>query len=214
MPATETLTIHTDGAARGNPGPAAFAYVIAHEGQTAIEEARCMGRATNNVAEYTALVEGLGHALKLGTRFHIAVHSDSELMVKQMKGEYKVKNEDLRPLYEEALQLARKFEGGVSYTHVRRGENKRADELCNEALDGKRSNGESTPSDSRRPEPKAVARPEKPLPQGLHAEALACLRDASGRWAKGDGPTPEIVWSQLTEMLRKHLVSQLTPPGT
>jgi ribonuclease HI len=138
MPEHPLLTIHTDGASRGNPGAAAFAYVIRGEQVPLIEEAGCLGTMTNNQAEYTALVRALEHAVRLGPRFRLHIHSDSELMVKQMKGEYKVKNPDLIDLYQQAKELARAFEGGVQYTHVRRERNKRADELCNEALDGRR----------------------------------------------------------------------------
>ena len=132
------LTIHTDGASRGNPGEAAFAYVISRDGQPPIEEADCLGEMTNNQAEYTALVRALEHALELGARHRVIVHSDSELMVKQMNGEYRVKNEELRDLYEQACALRRRFDGPVTIRHVRREQNKRADQLCNEALDGKR----------------------------------------------------------------------------
>src|SRR5271154_6432896 len=99
MSDTDLLTIHTDGAARGNPGPAAFAFVIARSGDTVAEEHGLLGNATNNVAEYTALVKALERASRLGAR-KLVVNSDSELMVKQMRGEYKVKHEGLLPLYE------------------------------------------------------------------------------------------------------------------
>src|SRR5439155_4913569 len=81
------LLIHIDGAARGNPGPAAFAYVIAREGHPVVEHAECMGETTNNVAEYTALVRALERAGELGGQ-HVLVKSDSELLVKQMNGVY------------------------------------------------------------------------------------------------------------------------------
>src|ERR1700730_5607079 len=136
----DVLPIHTDGAARGNPGPAAFAYVIARDGAPPIEECGCLGRMTNNQAEYTALVRGLEHAARLGTAQQVQVFSDSELMVKQMRGEYRVKNEELRDLYEQARELAGLFPP-VLFQHVRREQNSRADALCNEALDGKRGGG-------------------------------------------------------------------------
>ena len=101
MPNADVLTIHTDGAARGNPGPAAYAYVIERNGEPLIEEAERLGETTNNQAEYMALVEALEHALALGSHYRVIVHSDSELMVKQLNGEYRVKNEDLLPLWEE-----------------------------------------------------------------------------------------------------------------
>lgn len=138
MDEATVLTIYTDGASRGNPGEAAFAYVINRDDQPTIEGAGRLGQMTNNQAEYTALVRALEHALELGPQHRLLVHSDSELMVKQMNGEYRVKNEDLRDLYEQACALRRRFEGPVTIQHVRREQNKRADQLCNEALDGKR----------------------------------------------------------------------------
>src|SRR5262245_3527425 len=101
MSETDVFTIHTDGAARGNPGPAAFAYPIERPGAPAIEVKGRLGETTNNVAEYTAVLRALEHARRLGAR-RVAVLSDSELMVNQMTGKYKVKHEGLRPLYEEA----------------------------------------------------------------------------------------------------------------
>ncbi len=127
------LTIHTDGAARGNPGPAAFAYVIRRNGHPDIEEHGCLGSATNNVAEYIALVRALTHAAQLGAET-VLLHSDSELMVKQMNGEYRVKNVDLKRHYEDAKRAAAGIKS-LTIRHVRREENSRADELCNQALD-------------------------------------------------------------------------------
>jgi ribonuclease HI len=124
----------TDGGARGNPGPAAFAYVLEDEhGDVLAAHGEAIGVATNNVAEYSALIAGLEKAVELAVR-ELEVISDSELMVKQMRGEYKVKNEALRELSLRAAQLARKFDR-VTYTAVRREQNKLADQLVNEALD-------------------------------------------------------------------------------
>ena len=126
--------LFTDGGARGNPGPAAYAFVLeAEDGDLLSSEGVAIGTATNNVAEYSGLVEGLRRALELGLK-QVEVVSDSELMVKQMRGEYRVKNEGLRPLYEEAQRLAREV-GDVEYRHVRRAENELADRLVNDALD-------------------------------------------------------------------------------
>src|SRR5580704_16079619 len=100
-PMSETATMHIDGASRGNPGPAAYAVVLARPGLPVVEEADTIGKATNNVAEYTALVEGLQLATELGVK-HLSVFSDSELMVKQMNGLYRVKNPELLELYQEA----------------------------------------------------------------------------------------------------------------
>jgi len=198
------LTIHTDGAARGNPGPAAFAYTIERDGADPIEEAGRLGRLTNNQAEYTALVRALEHALELGAEHRVVVHSDSELMVKQMTGAYRVKNEDLRDLYEQAQALRRRFRGGVTFRHVRREENRRADALGNEALDGLR---EPTPRASHFRKPPAPATPA-PAPleaTSLRAEALFCLRQAAAAWAAGGAaPTPERVWDQLLDVLARH----------
>ena len=127
--------LFTDGGARGNPGPAASAYVIeTDDGTVLAAHGEPIGVATNNVAEYRALVLGLAKARDLGVD-ELEVVSDSELLVKQMRGEYKVKNAALRELSLEAAGLAREL-GGVRYTAVRREHNELADRLVNEALDG------------------------------------------------------------------------------
>ena len=127
-------TLWTDGGARGNPGPAAFAYVLEAEDGTVLDaRGKAIGVATNNVAEYSALVAGLRHAADAGVR-ELEVRSDSELMVKQMRGEYRVKNRDLQELFLDASRAAREV-GSVTYTHVRREHNALADRLVNEALD-------------------------------------------------------------------------------
>ena len=126
--------LFTDGGARGNPGPAASAYVIeAEDGTVLAAHGEAIGVATNNVAEYRALVTGLERARDLGLDA-LEVVSDSELLVKQMRGEYKVKNEALRDLSIQASRLAREI-GDVRYTAVRREHNELADRLVNEALD-------------------------------------------------------------------------------
>ena len=126
--------LSTDGGARGNPGPAAYAYVLEAEDGTVLEaHGERIGVATNNVAEYRALVAGLARAVELGLT-EVDVISDSELVVRQMRGEYRVKNEALRELSREAERLARKLPR-VSYRAVRREHNKLADELVNRTLD-------------------------------------------------------------------------------
>jgi len=126
--------LSTDGGARGNPGPAAFGYVLeTDDGTVLAAHGEMIGVATNNVAEYRALVEGLSKAGELRVD-EVEVVSDSELLVRQMSGDYKVKNEALRRLYEEAIELADRFEK-VTYTAVRREHNELADRLVNEALD-------------------------------------------------------------------------------
>jgi ribonuclease H / adenosylcobalamin/alpha-ribazole phosphatase len=126
--------LSTDGGARGNPGPAAYGYVLETEDGTVLAaHGEAIGTATNNVAEYRALVAGLEKAVELGVD-ELEVVSDSELLVKQMRGEYKVKNEALRDLWSEAAELADQL-GSVTYTAVRREHNELADRLVNEALD-------------------------------------------------------------------------------
>jgi probable phosphoglycerate mutase len=126
--------LSTDGGARGNPGPAAYGYVLeADDGTVLAAHGERIGIATNNVAEYRALIAGLEKALELGVD-EMDVISDSELLVKQMTGEYRIKNETLQDLAGEARRLARKV-GKVSYRAVRREHNELADSLVNEALD-------------------------------------------------------------------------------
>jgi ribonuclease HI len=205
------VIIHTDGAARGNPGPAAFAYVIARDGEEPIEEAGCLGRMTNNQAEYTALVRALEHALEVAPDSPVVLHSDSELMVKQMKGEYKVKNEDLRDLSQQARRLVARFPQGVTFKHVRREQNARADALGNEALEGLRS---PTPRASTIQRPaRPAAAPAPPAPT-LREQVLACLTQARAAWSAGAGePTPEAVWMQLQEILQRHGARVPPRPG-
>ena len=126
--------LSTDGGARGNPGPAAYGYVLEADDGTVLDaRGEAIGVATNNVAEYRALIAGLEKAVELGVD-DLEVVSDSELMVKQMRGEYRVKNEALRELSTQAARLGRQLTR-VSYTAVRREHNELADRLVNEALD-------------------------------------------------------------------------------
>ena len=130
-------TLWTDGGARGNPGPAAYGYVLeAEDGTVLASHGEAIGTATNNVAEYRALIAGLEKAAEVGVD-ELEVVSDSELLVKQMRREYKVKNETLRGLFEQASVLADRL-GSVRYTAVRREHNELADRLVNEALDASR----------------------------------------------------------------------------
>ena len=126
--------LSTDGGSRGNPGPAAYAYVLeAEDGTVLAAHGETIGVATNNVAEYRALVEGLRKAAELHVG-ELEVVSDSELVVNQMRGEWKIKKDTLRALWEEASDLAARI-GKVRYTAVRREHNELADQLVNEALD-------------------------------------------------------------------------------
>jgi ribonuclease HI len=207
MSASPVLHIHTDGASRGNPGKAAYAYVIESADGETIEEAGCLGTTTNNQAEYTALVRALEHALELGSQHGVVVHSDSELLVKQMNGEYRVKNEDLRDLFERARQLCKRFEGGVTIQHVRRGENSRADELCNEVLDGKRL---SSARDMLKPQAAIVV---KRVASGsrLHEQALRVIETAAEAWKAGETqPSVESVWRSLVKVLEQNHIRLAT----
>ena len=126
--------LSTDGGSRGNPGPAAAAYVLETEDGTVLDaHGEAIGVATNNVAEYRALVDGLRKAVELQVD-DLEVVSDSELLVKQMRGDYRVKNKALIELSLEAAKLARQIPS-VRYTAVRREHNELADRLVNEALD-------------------------------------------------------------------------------
>lgn len=128
------LIIYTDGAARGNPGPAgAGAVLCTSEGQPCGTVCRYLGETTNNQAEYQALKLALEEALKLGAHT-VDVRADSELMVRQLNGEYKVKNQGLKPLFREISAMLSKFERWT-IEHVRREHNKEADALANEAID-------------------------------------------------------------------------------
>lgn len=133
-----TLVVHVDGASRGNPGEAGFGvHVSLPDGRPVAELYGHLGRATNNVAEYQALVHALRWALARGAR-RIEVFSDSELLVRQMGGRYRVKNPGLRPLHQEASDLLARFEHG-RIRHVPREENREADALANRALDERAS---------------------------------------------------------------------------
>jgi ribonuclease HI len=132
--------LFTDGGARGNPGPAAYGYVLEADDGTVLDaQGRAIGVATNNVAEYSGLVAGLERALELGID-ELQVVSDSELVVRQMTGAYRVKNEGLKPLNLKAAALASRI-GKVAYRSVRREHNELADRLVNEALDAASERG-------------------------------------------------------------------------
>jgi len=127
-------TLYTDGGARGNPGPAGIGFVVVSEtGEERAAAGRYLGEATNNVAEYEALLAGLRAARALGVD-ELLVRADSELVVKQMRGEYRVKHPNLKPLFASAQDLVRGF-AAVRFEHVRRADNGRADGLANEAMD-------------------------------------------------------------------------------
>jgi ribonuclease HI len=124
----------TDGAARGNPGPAGIGAILkSTSGEVLYTGSEFLGHTTNNVAEYKAVLLGLAGALSRGIA-HIEVRADSELLIKQLKGEYRVKSPGLRPLFEEARRLIARFES-VKLTHIRRELNGEADRLANQGID-------------------------------------------------------------------------------
>lgn len=177
----EVFLANVDGAARGNPGPAAYGVVIRKPDGTALRSlSKAIGRATNNVAEYYGLIAALDFAASHGIR-KLRVRSDSELLVRQMQGRYKVKSADLRPLFERAKKIAAGFEW-FQIEHVFREANSEADALCNAALDGPASGaqrpatGQSRVNEARNPirakYSGGVLRPAEPLdlPDGAEVE--------------------------------------------
>ena len=128
------LIINIDGASRGNPGPAAIGVVVCDHSKKVVKKInRSIGSTTNNVAEYTALIFGLQECLALGCK-DVVVNTDSELVAKQINREYKVKDHDLKPLFEIARHLIECIEK-VEIKHTHRENNKEADKLANEAID-------------------------------------------------------------------------------
>jgi ribonuclease HI len=212
-------TVHIDGASRGNPGPAAWAYTITASDGTVTECGGHLGTATNNVAEYTALLQALDQLYQMGAR-QAVIHSDSELLVKQMNGQYQVKDAHLKQLYEQAKAKCQRLDS-VQLLHVRREQNRRADELCNQTLGSRASKPASTaaptvaPTDAPTSAPtgqvsgrsaaaagaaKSAARsagvsksPNKPAKRprpDITADALECLRAAANAWARGNANDP------------------------
>ena len=134
MAATDALavTLYVDGAAKGNPGPAGIGVLVETDGVVIQETSDYIGKATNNTAEYRALIRGLQMASELGA-VAVSVVSDSELMVRQLTGVYRVKTASLVPLYNQARELSSAFDR-FDIRHVRREENKDADRLANEGI--------------------------------------------------------------------------------
>lgn len=132
--------LRTDGGARGNPGPAGAGFVIEVDGEIVCRGGRYLGMATNNVAEYEALIWGLENVRTLGYT-GVSVNADSELVVKQLLGAYKVKNAGLKPLFLRAMGLLREFER-YTITHVRRELNAEADAMANAAMDERTTVGD------------------------------------------------------------------------
>ncbi len=220
---SEGTRLYIDGAARGNPGPAAYAVILQRPGQPPLTQAAPIGTATNNVAEYTALLEGLRLAAAQKVP-RLEVISDSELLVKQMQGQYRVRHPELQRLYQAVHELLPHFEQ-VTFTHVRRDQNAEADRLANAALDGRPSAAMSEPrcanaaaassspaSAQTQPRPPAgdfvpsdgPAHP--PLPPAAYHDILAILHAAAQTWAAQGLPAlpVEQVWEQIQSVLEEH----------
>ena len=164
----ETLTLEFDGGSRGNPGPAGIGVVVrAQDGTPLVTLGRFIGRATNNVAEYKALITALEEAKRLGAK-KIVIRGDSELIIKQMKGEYRVKHPDMKDLYDEAQFLIHQFDE-ATITHNLRHKNELADKLANLAMDRKRDVTEVNGTD-------AIASPlDEPSPVATRSgDRFAC----------------------------------------
>jgi ribonuclease HI len=130
---SKRLVIYTDGASSGNPGPAAIGVVVKDgQGKVVSRISRHIGRATNNQAEYRAIISALEEAIRLGAGA-VDIKSDSELVVRQLKGRYRVKKATLRPLYQQVVQLIGSLEA-FTITHIPRTQNREADRLANRAL--------------------------------------------------------------------------------
>jgi len=138
---TRQLVVQADGGSRGNPGPAGYGAVVrdATTGDVLAEVSRSIGRATNNVAEYSGLIAGLQAAAAIARGAIVEVRMDSKLVVEQMSGRWQIKHPDMRPLAAKARETARAF-GQVSYTWVPRSRNAHADRLANQAMDAAAKN--------------------------------------------------------------------------
>ena len=144
---TQQIIAHIDGGSRGNPGPAAYAVVVSAEDGTRLESfSKYLGHATNNVAEYEGLLAALNYALEHNHR-RLKIITDSELMARQIKGQYKVKNPNLKVLHDRARSLIVQFDA-FRIEHVRREHNREADRLANEAMDAASKNKKPQPAPS------------------------------------------------------------------
>lgn len=152
---TRRVVVYTDGGARGNPGPAAIGAVVIDPAkdppETLASVSEAIGVATNNEAEYRAVIAGLESALEMGAR-EVELRADSELVIRQLEGRYKVKTETLRPFHQAAQTLLTRFDR-VRLTHVRREKNTEADALVNQALDEEAASRDAETDDAEAGEP-------------------------------------------------------------
>lgn len=198
--AGEWITAYTDGGSRGNPGPAGYGVVLQTDDAKPLAElSEFLGIQTNNVAEYSAMLGALQYVLDHGYS-RLRVVSDSELMVKQIRGQYSVKSPDLRPLYEEARRRIARLEK-FEIQHVLRGKNRHADQLANEAMDRgmKRSSSPAAKSElassnrpaSTKPAAAPASRPEIPIVRADASAASAPARPLRGIVRNGSIQLPE-----------------------
>jgi ribonuclease HI len=217
----EYARMHIDGAARGNPGPAAYAVILQVPGQPPMIQAAPIGIATNNVAEYTALLEGLRLAAMQKVS-RLEVFSDSELLVKQLQGHYRVRHPELQRLYQAVQELLPQFEQ-VKFVHVRREQNAQADRLANAALDGQLPPPAATPPTNSAATSSLVSSPTKPapnptaptpsvsptdptLPPAAYHDILTILHSAAQTWATQGLTSLSVdqVWDQIHSVLEEH----------
>lgn len=172
-PPSSVYVANIDGASRGNPGPASYALIMKDPaGKVIFQLGKKIGRETNNVAEYFALLAALDYAANHGIK-GLRVRSDSELLVRQMQGRYKVKSSDLKPLHERASKLARQLEYFI-IEHIPRELNRDADRLANLALDSAETSPSRDPVSHAAMPPAAKNRPS--APQGSRAQAARTIR--------------------------------------
>jgi ribonuclease HI len=159
-PAPAAFRMNIDGGSRGNPGPAAYGVVIRDgSGELVAKLKKYIGRMSNNVAEYYGLIAALDYAQSHKIRA-LRIESDSELLVKQMRGQYKVKSEDLRPLFERAKKMSQGFDS-FRIDHVYREQNREADALANEALDAAEGVAPGVPAAKKTEAPGAKTEPRR-----------------------------------------------------
>jgi broad specificity phosphatase PhoE/ribonuclease HI len=189
VPAIRRVVIEADGGSRGNPGPAAYGALVkdADTGRVLAEEGTTIGVASNNVAEYRALIAGLTLAQQVAPEADLEVRMDSRLVVEQMSGNWKIRHADMRPLALLANRLVTARTGATSYTWVPREQNKHADRLANEALDGLRSGATVHTHDPVSPEPADSAAEEAQRPEPEQEEE----RDRG--WSPDAGPVTTLV---------------------
>jgi probable phosphoglycerate mutase len=201
------VTAFCDGGSRGNPGPAGYGvFVQAEDGSPLAELSEFLGVRTNNVAEYQGLLAALHWAVENGAE-GLRVVSDSELMVKQIKGQYSVKSPDLKPLYEEAKRRIARLDR-FEMQHVLRGKNKEADRLANEAMDRGMGRGPDKLKDPAmdRLAPRPAAGPAKPSPAAPRPKSAAA-----------PAPTAAGLPAEVTGFVKNgvvHLVEGELPEGT